>query len=59
MTTGISRRVKSATSRLAAHQFIAPHLGEFHRRYPKVRLELVIDDGLITVDRSTALGAVQ
>lgn len=38
--------IRISTSRLAAHQFIEPHLGEFHRRYPKVRLELVIDDGL-------------
>nr|WP_314431541.1 LysR family transcriptional regulator [uncultured Brevundimonas sp.] len=38
--------IRISTSRLAARQFIEPHLGEFHRRYPKVRLELVIDDGL-------------
>ncbi|WP_427788403.1 LysR family transcriptional regulator [Brevundimonas diminuta] len=38
--------IRISTSRLAARQFIEPHLGEFHRRYSKVRLELVIDDGL-------------
>lgn len=38
--------IRISTSRLAARYFIEPHLGEFRRRYPKVRLELVIDDGL-------------
>lgn len=38
--------IRISTSRLAARQFIEPHLGEFHRRYPKIRLELAIDDGL-------------
>ncbi|WP_428156457.1 LysR family transcriptional regulator [Brevundimonas sp.] len=36
--------IRISISRLAARHFIEPHLGEFHRRYPKVRLELVIDD---------------
>lgn len=34
------------TSRFAAHYFIDPHLGEFAERYPDVRLDIVIDDGL-------------
>ncbi|MBP6876469.1 MAG: LysR family transcriptional regulator [Phenylobacterium sp.] len=38
--------IRISTSRLAAAQFIEPHLGEFYRRYPRIRLELVIDDGL-------------
>ncbi len=46
-----SGEIRISTSRLAAHQFIEPHLGEFHRRYPKVRLELVIDDGLSDIIR--------
>lgn len=33
------------SSRVAANHFIEPHLGEFARRHPLVRLELSIDDG--------------
>lgn len=38
--------IRVNTSRLAAHYFIEPHLGEFAGRFPEVRLDLVIDDGL-------------
>jgi DNA-binding transcriptional LysR family regulator len=38
--------IRINTSRFAARHFIAPHLGEFHRRYPQVRLEIVTDEGL-------------
>lgn len=33
-------------SRAASRCFIEPHLREFRRRYPQVRLELVMDDGI-------------
>lgn len=38
--------VRVNTSRMAAQHFLEPHLGEFNRRYPEVRLEIVVDDGL-------------
>ena len=38
--------IRINTSRVAAHYFLEPHLGEFNRRYPSVRLEILIDDGL-------------
>lgn len=41
-----SGELRINTSRVAARHFLEPHLGEFHRRYPEVRLEIVIDDGL-------------
>ncbi len=41
-----SGEVRVNLPRLVAHHFIEPHLGEFARRYPLVRLELFIDDGL-------------
>jgi len=41
-----SGEVRISLPRLVAHHFIEPHLGEFARRYPLVRLELFIDDGL-------------
>lgn len=36
--------VRIDSSRFAAHHLIEPHLGEFSRRYPQVRLELVLSD---------------
>ncbi len=33
-------------SRSAAHLLVEPHIGEFAQRYPSVRVELLIDDGL-------------
>ncbi|TAJ53557.1 MAG: LysR family transcriptional regulator [Nevskiaceae bacterium] len=32
--------------RIALELLVQPHLAEFHRRYPEVRLELWVDDGL-------------
>jgi len=37
------------TSRLAAKKLVEPHLGEFLQRYPRLRLELVMDDGLANI----------
>ncbi|HMR30901.1 MAG TPA: LysR family transcriptional regulator [Geminicoccaceae bacterium] len=41
-----SGELRVNVSRIAARHFVEPHLGEFARRHPLVRLELVIDDGL-------------
>lgn len=38
--------IRINTSRVAARCFIEPHLEEFSRRYPAVRLDLILDDGL-------------
>jgi DNA-binding transcriptional LysR family regulator len=38
--------IRLNTSRVAARYFLEPHIGEFSRRYPAVRLEVIIDDGL-------------
>lgn len=32
--------------RIVVQHFVEPHLGEFARRYPGVRLEVLVDDGL-------------
>lgn len=37
------------TSRIAARVLVEPHLGEFLARYPQLKLELVIDDGLSNI----------
>ncbi len=37
--------IRVNSSRLAASHFLEPHLGEFHRRHPLIRLEIVVDDG--------------
>lgn len=37
------------TSRIAAKSLVEPHMGEFLTRYPKLRLELVMDDGLSNI----------
>lgn len=37
------------TSRVAARRLVEPHLAEFLKRYPKLRLELVMDDGLSNI----------
>lgn len=37
--------IRVNSSRLAASHFLEPHLGEFRRRYPLIRLEIVVDDG--------------
>lgn len=37
------------TSRAAAKVLVEPHLAEFFSRYPQLRLELVMDDGLSSI----------
>jgi DNA-binding transcriptional LysR family regulator len=37
------------TSRVAAKNLVEPHLAEFLRRHPHLRLELVMDDGLANI----------
>lgn len=37
------------TARIAAKTLIEPHLGEFLARHPRLRLELVMDDGLSNI----------
>lgn len=37
--------IRINSSRLAASRLLEPHLGEFQRRFPLVRLEIVVDDG--------------
>ncbi|MFX1677718.1 LysR family transcriptional regulator [Mitsuaria sp. CC2] len=37
------------TSRLAARALLAPHLAEFHQRYPAVKVELVMADSLSNI----------
>ncbi|WP_062194186.1 LysR family transcriptional regulator [Caldimonas taiwanensis] len=37
------------TSRVAARLLLEPHLGEFLTRFPKLQLELVMDDGLSNI----------
>lgn len=37
------------TSRIAARRVLEPHLPEFLARYPKLRVELVMDDGLSNI----------
>ena len=37
------------TSRIAAKTLVEPHLAEFFSRYPKLKLELVMDDGLANI----------
>ncbi|WP_374518701.1 LysR family transcriptional regulator [Undibacterium squillarum] len=41
--------IRLTTSRPAARLLIEPHLGEFLRRYPKLRLELDLDDGMSNI----------
>lgn len=36
--------VRINSSRIAASYLLLPHLAEFHRRYPDIRLEIVIED---------------
>ncbi len=37
------------TSRIAAKTLLEPHMGEFMRRYPDLRLELVMQDGMSNI----------
>ncbi|EKB1966708.1 LysR family transcriptional regulator [Vibrio parahaemolyticus] len=41
--------IRISVSRTAARLLIEPHLGEFLSRYPKIRLELSMDDGLTNI----------
>lgn len=41
--------IRMNSSRIAARLLIEPHLGEFLARYPKLRLELVMDDGFSSI----------
>ncbi len=34
------------SSRVAARMLVEPHIGEFLTRYPKTKIELIMDDGL-------------
>lgn len=38
--------IRINTSRMAARNLLEPHLPEFARRHPGIRLELVLDDGI-------------
>lgn len=37
------------TSRVVAKYIIEPHLSEFLTRYPKLKIELIMDDGLANI----------
>ncbi|WP_275725456.1 LysR family transcriptional regulator [Vibrio furnissii] len=37
------------TSRVVAKYILEPHLGEFLNRYPKLKIELIMDDGLANI----------
>ncbi len=41
--------IRMNSSRVAARLLIEPHLGEFLARYPKLRLELLMDDGFANI----------
>lgn len=41
--------IRLSVSRIAARTLIEPHLAEFLARYPKLRLELVTDDGFTNI----------
>ncbi|EGQ9193018.1 LysR family transcriptional regulator [Vibrio parahaemolyticus] len=41
--------IRISVSRTAARLLIEPHLGEFLSRYPKIRLELIMDDDLTNI----------
>ncbi|WP_218761721.1 LysR family transcriptional regulator [Vibrio parahaemolyticus] len=41
--------IRISVSRTAARLLIEPHLGEFLSRYPKIRVELIMDDGLTNI----------
>ena len=44
-----SGMIRLSVSRVAARSLIEPHMAEFLARYPKVRLELVMDDGFSNI----------
>ena len=37
------------TSRIASRHLVEPHLGEFLKRYPQLKLEIVLDDGFSNI----------
>jgi len=41
--------IRMNSSRIASRLLIEPHMGEFLGRYPKLRLELVMDDGFSNI----------
>lgn len=41
--------IRLSTSRIAARLLLEPHLAEFLRRYPKLRLEFVMNDGFSNI----------
>jgi DNA-binding transcriptional LysR family regulator len=41
--------IRLNSSRVAARQLVEPLMGEFLTRYPKLRLELVLDDGISNI----------
>ena len=41
--------IRMTSSRIAARLLIEPHLGEFLARYPKLKLEMVMDDGFSNI----------
>ncbi|MBB3389722.1 DNA-binding transcriptional LysR family regulator [Rhizobium sp. BK275] len=51
--------IRINSSRLAASHFLEPHLGEFARRYPLVKLEIVVDDGFGDIVREGCDGGVR
>ena len=48
-----SGEIRLNVPRVVSQHFIEPHLGEFSRRYPEVRVELFIDDGLGDIVRES------
>ncbi|EGQ7673924.1 LysR family transcriptional regulator [Vibrio cholerae] len=46
---GPSGLLRINTSRVAAKYLIEPHLSEFLERYPKLKIELMMDDGLANI----------
>ena len=41
--------IRMTSSRIAARMLIEPHMGQFLSRYPRLRLELVLDDGFSNI----------
>lgn len=41
--------IRMNSSRIASRLLVEPHMGEFLARYPKLRLELVMDDGFSNI----------
>jgi DNA-binding transcriptional LysR family regulator len=41
--------IRINSSRLAARSLIEPHLADFYKRYPKIKLELIMDDAFSNI----------